>query len=140
VVIYRNKIKVSGIPGLAKILYYDRNQIHFKKKKSDNSSIKVVMGLDADLISNICKHNPNNNKTLFTCRLFNILTNEVVEITYNTEELEQAINLAIEYKYATNKKINDIEFINANLIIKSKYFTDSCLKSRLTEELNHPRF
>jgi hypothetical protein len=120
-----NKVKVPNIPVPVKILYYDKNQIHFKKRNTDKTCIKVIKALDNDLIDGICKYNPktisNDEGQQFTCRLFNALSNEVCQVSYEDERLKQLINVAIRYKYENNKKTNDEQFINLNMRIKEHY-------------------
>jgi len=120
-----NKIKVPSVVDLVEIIYYDKNQIHVRKKNTQNTTTKIVMALDNKFIDNINKLNPfpEQFRLPFRCKLFNALSNETCEINYDMIQFEQLINMAIDYKYSNNKKINDLEFININLNIKKSYIT-----------------
>lgn len=121
-----NIIKISTINEQVKILYYDQNRIHLKKIVSNNNNrnLKITMNLDQKIMDEINELNVNNDLNQLpqvrSC-LFNILTNELCEITYDDTKLQHAINLAIDYKYSINKKTQDDVFLQNNLSIKNIY-------------------
>ena len=53
--------------------------------------------------------------------LYNILTDEMFEISANIDDLKQMIEFLIDYKYNTKRKISDQQFIEQNNNISNKY-------------------
>jgi hypothetical protein len=53
--------------------------------------------------------------------LYNILTDELLQITCQLNILEEILNILIENKYNNKNKITNEKFIQNNLIIKNKY-------------------
>lgn len=63
-----------------------------------------------------------NNKISTRYILFNILTNETIEIKYNKETVEKIIYLIIVAKYNNKCKLDNDDFINKTKTIYNKYF------------------
>jgi len=64
----------------------------------------------------------NNNTENVNYYLYNILTNELIEISCNIENLKIIVEKIVEYKYFIREKINTDKFIKNTIKIKDKYF------------------
>ena len=115
-----NNLTPYQILGTVKNLCYNgKIQVNFKNKC-------YTIGDDLIAANITLNNNKNRKKSLieedFNYYLFNVLSNEIVKIDSNLENLEEMISFLIKHKYFNVKEISDKQFIEKVLKLYSKYY------------------
>jgi hypothetical protein len=79
----------------------------------------ILKNLTKDCLINYNKIENINNPDFF---LYNILTNETHQVIFDYEKLKILVDILIDHKLNSNKKITDDEFIGIINNIKNKYY------------------
>lgn len=87
--------------------------INNKKKivKTVNSLFLRVIKKDNNEINKLREQKKELEEKKYVYKLMNILTNEIYEIKFEKEKLDEMLNYLLYHKYKTNKKLTDDEFI-----------------------------
>ena len=64
--------------------------------------------------------NKNTDDTKYV--IFNILTNEYIQVTCDIQKLKKMIKYLIHSKYVNNISISDKDFLNINKDLHNRYF------------------
>ena len=114
--IYKNKSMIVKLP-------------NGKSKKINDSMIKTnhtfnINNSNINLINNYKKELTDINKKITECKfyLFNILDEQIYELSSNYERLVEMINLIIKMKSSNDIKITDEQFIDMRKKMFDKYF------------------
>lgn len=118
------------------------------KFRVKNTKNKFMFIEPNNILKNISKLNEFEQQLInkysnIKYKLFNILTNEIREITCSFEDLEAVYNCIIDNKYSTNKKCSDKDFIDMNMKIKNKYMSDNIfveIPEQLEEDIDNSDF
>lgn len=98
-----------------------------KKKKQDQKQRFLDFGNDFDILNFFMNSESNtntneNSSNDYHYYIFNIITDEILELDGNLESLKEMIEYLIHYKYYSSSVISDKEFLESNLKIYNKYF------------------
>jgi len=116
---------------ISKIFYTDNNRLKHANKEDmhlvKNNIYECKLNtlhenqiVYDDKVKN--KYIPYWNEYVPKFYLFNLFTNEIIEINFNYDKLKNMIGKLIQHKQSNNGKINDDEFMKLVNDIKYKYF------------------